>query len=1756
MACRVPGENNSPEQLWQSLLDKKDASGEIPPLRWEPYHRRDPRNPDILRQIPSRGYYIPDLDKFDSQFFGISPKEAEQMDPQQFLALEVTWEALESAGIRAKSLSGSDTAVFWGTNSDDYSKLLLEDLPNIEAWMGIGTAYCGIPNRISYHLNLKGPSTAVDAACASSLVAVHHGEQSILNGESKVAIVGGGNAICSPNLTRVLQKAGAISSDGRCRSFDDEACGYGRGEGAVAIVLKSLRHALNDGDHIQAVVKGTAVAQDGKTNGIMAPNAASQELVAQKALNMSGIDSRMVHFVEAHATSTAVGDPTEISALSNVYGKYRTPDNPCFIGSIKPNIGHLEAGAGGMGFLKAVLALRKGILPPQANLTTPNTQVDWAKSGLKIVHETSPWPESRDSRRAAICSYGYGGTVSHAVIEEFCSPSPVGFSVVDKIELRSDDQLLLLISAPHRSRLAVQARTLKHWLRSEGGKQEDLRSIAKTLAVRRDHHAYRAALVVDSHESAVDALESLEMESNHPWLAQNMVLGPETRKDVVWVFSGHGAQWTDMGKELVHNVIFLDAVNPLNDIVEAEIGVSPIHMLETGAFDGSDEIQILTYLIQIGISAVLDHRGVFPHAIIGHSVGEVAASAIAGAITREEGTRIVTRRARLYRKAMGQGAMLLVNKPYVQIEEELAGGTDIVAAIDSSPSTCVISGAKDAIKQATDNLEARGVKVFPVKTDIAFHSPSLGFLGEPLIGELADLAPAAPVIPLYSTSRLDPRSQLLRGPQYWVDNTLSPVRLTSAIDAAIADGYRIFLEISSHPLLSHSFSDTLANAKIEESAVIPTLVRNKPSEKQIMLAIAQLHCCGANVKWTAQLPGPWASGVPTTTWIHQPVLRQVETGILGTGLTHDPEKHTLVGRPIQVAGTDTTVFTTHLDNKSKPFPGSHPLHGTEIIPAACLLNTFFQATGANSIRSVVLRSPVAINAPRSVQVILEPREIRIMSRLIPGDGSSADEDCSSWVTHTTAQWVGDSVQPSAQPPTAVDIVAVRARIRSRLSNSFTVDYLNKVGVSSMGFPWAVKEHHGNNREMVARVDSAEHMNADDELPWDPSSWASILDAATSVGSTLFFEEPCLRMPAEIESVEIFSRDRAPRKAWLYVEKASDSELTSHVAICDDTGAVLARFTSMRFSEIEGTPGANGSVESLVHQITWPPVAPAEEPLPISRVVLLSNNRSLREAYASTLPKDTGRVIVDSVAALATYASQSSSQTLKESTAIVYIPDSVENITEIAAAVKQMTWELLEAVKLLVNRNIRSKLFVLTLQTGEAETPAALAHSSLLGLSRVLSNEHPDQFGGMIDTEEVIFPFHVCRYIRGADVVRIRDGVARTARLRRLPQERLRHAPTQQGSPLLPRANGTYLLTGGVGALGLAVAEFLVENGARRLVLISRRSLPPRKTWDSVVPEDNNSTHTIIGKFKALEDRGATVHAISLDITGYGAAEHLTTALNNLSLPKVLGVIHAAGALEDQAVLETTRDAFARVLAPKVRGALLLHELFPPGSVDFFVLFSSCGHLLGFPGQSSYGSGNAFLDQLAIHRWQRGDNAVAFQWTAWRGMGMGASTDFIAAELESRGITDITADEAFRAWRHLAKYNVNHGVVLRSRVLEEDDPLPHPILKDIAMRRARATNTNNGAVAGAVKPNIPNSGPELKVYLNTKVRGCVAHVLHLSDGDIDSKKALSDYGVDSVMMASVRRELQATLKVSVPPTLTWSHPTVGHLVDWFAERVGK
>lgn len=1720
-------------------MRKGDASGQIPEARWEPYRTRQQGNKEILLKTTSKGYFCEGLENFDAPFFGISPREAEQMDPQQRMALEAAWEALEHAGIPPQSLTGSDTAVFMGVNSDDYAKLLLEDLPNIEAWMGIGTAYCGVANRISYHLDLRGPSSAVDGACASSLVAIHHARQALLCSETSLALAGGVNALIGPGLTRVLDQAKAISADGRCRSFDDSAAGYGRGEGVGIVVLKRLNDAIADEDNVLAVLKGSAVGADGRTNGIMAPNQRAQEDVARKALKEASMSPKDVSYIEAHATSTPLGDPTETTAMANVYGSGTQRSEPCYIGSIKPNIGHLEAGAGVMGLIKATMVLQNKIVPPQANLETPNQKINFEELLLKPATEPVPYNSQGQPMKVAVASYGYGGTVSHAVLE---SPPNHRFLSNRLVSLLSPvDSSLLVLSAISQNRLKMSAAKLAGWLR--GHLDVELSSVAYTLAVKRGHHKHRIAVVADSNAEAADFLDAVAQARPKPNVFSGRAPSDSGSNGTVWVFSGHGAQWAGMGKAFLETApTFAKTIQLLEPIILKYMGFSVTEALQ-GKDDGAgDTAQVLTYVMQVGVASILKAAGVAPKACIGHSLGEIAAGAIAGAITIEEGAIICCVRARLFRLVAGLGGMIMVNIPAHQAAEEIASrnGNDISVAIESSPSSCVLSGTINAIKEVEVALKTKGVQVRTVKTDIAFHSQLMLSLATPLQeGLIGLLKPRVPSIALYSTSSPDPRANTSRDTEYWVDNMVKPVLLTSAILAASEDGYKNFLEISSHPIVTHSINETLMNADVSAN-VIPTLVRNQDSQKSLLLAIGKLHTLGDFVDFKKITGGSWIHDLPGTVWEHQPYWRKVSTPTASSATLHNPNVHVILGQRTPIVGTDHVIWQTHINRHTKPFPGNHPLHGAEIVPAAVLLNSFLEAAPGHHLHDVSLRVPVGVDPPRDVQVHLENHHLRIASKLSAEAASKFDD--SSWLVNTTTRIYEADLEPITD---GISISEIRQRVPKRLSDTFSIDYLANVGVSEMGFPWRVLEHFEAKDEMLAVVNADPTTEA--SFHFNGTSWASVLDAATSISSTLFYREPLLRMPTAIDRVKVLS-SRAPRISFIHVTKAT-GDYAADVKIYDENGVLMIDIQKLAFAGIEGNPISKKTDEAPVYKVAWPPAQLSEDPLQFRRVILVSTDMDIISKYKSQLdsrniqtelcsdPKSIERPSGDSV--------------------VVFVAECCSNIGDVYTASARNCQTLLALVKHALQTGWKSKIFALTQSAAYGTTYVALSQSALIGLARIIQSEEPEIFGGLIDLEDEGFPLQAIKYVRGTDIIRIEDTVARNARLRPLPQEVQEPKSKSKSFPIKP--NGTYLITGGLGALGLEIASWLAERGAKRLVLVSRRNLPPRRFW-SAHQEDPVIQHLL-----QIENTGASIYPVSVDMVHTDAASRLLSRLDTLALPPVLGVVHAAGTLANQTVLETTPEAFNSVIAPKILGALALDSLFPPRTLDFMVLFSSCGQLLGFTGQAAYASGNSFLDALATRRRAQGDrNTTSILWTSWRGLGMAASTRYIDAELAARGIADVSKEAAFRAWEQIAAREdiTDHAVVLRALPPDGSGILPHHILADIVPRLSSfhpSLPANSSAVSASASESVepePTSGPALEAYLLNKVTHCVAQTLGLDDETIDPHTALSELGMDSVMTVELRGQLQRALGVKVGPTLVWTCPTVGLLAKHFVGVKGN
>ena len=855
LGCRFPGDISSPEELWQFLSAGRSAVSEVPADRWAPFSGGSPDAAAALAETTRWGSFLTDLDEFDAEFFELSPREAAKMDPQQRLLLEVAWEALENAGIPPTSLRRTQTGVFAGACAADYAYLASSDLTEVDAWSNTGGALSIIANRLSYFLDLRGPSVTIDTACSSSLVALHLACQSLRAGDCDMAIAAGVNALLSPAIFRGFDQAGALSPTGSCHSFDAAADGFVRGEGCGVAILKRLSDALRDKNPVLAVVRGSAINQDGRSNGLMAPNPAAQMAVLRAAYSSAGIAPHEVDYVETHGTGTLLGDPIEARALGTVLGRGRTADAPLLIGAIKSNLGHLEAAAGIAGFIKAVLAVQRGAIPPNRGFETPNPHIQFDEMRLKVVAKEQDWPTRQHVRRAGVSAFGFGGANAHVVLEQ--SPEIAVHAPQAPTNETAVTSLVLTGKTPER--VASWAARLADWIDADGA-HVALADLAHTVNHHRVLHPVFATVCARDHGQAVTGLRALAAGQT-----TTGVVGPHEGPcgpGRVFVYSGQGSQWTGMGRRLLADEpAFAAAIAELDPDFIAQVGFSLHQVLSAGEpVTGIERIQPVLVGIQLALTELWRSYGVEPDAVIGHSMGEVTAAVVAGALSVADGLKVIATRSRLMSQLAGQGAMALVELDAQAAEELVAGEPELTVAVYASGRQTVLAGSPDRIEAVVADLQAADRLARIIDVDVASHHPIIAPVLPELRALLAGLQSARPQIPIITTTAGRENSATFDA-DYWCDNLRNPVRFTQAVTSA-AEQYTTFIEISPHPLLTYAITDTLAERHHHS---LGTLQRDADDSHEFHTSLNAAHT--SQPPPTPHRPEPHPH-VPNSPWHH------------------------------------------------------------------------------------------------------------------------------------------------------------------------------------------------------------------------------------------------------------------------------------------------------------------------------------------------------------------------------------------------------------------------------------------------------------------------------------------------------------------------------------------------------------------------------------------------------------------------------------------------------------------------------------------------------------------------------------------------------------------------------------------------------------------------------------------------------------------------------------------------------------------------
>ncbi len=904
MGCRFPGGANSPEAFWELLSRGKEAIVPVPSQRWDAEAYYD-ENPDLPNKTYARyGGFLDAVDQFDPQFFGMTPREAIALDPQQRLLLEVSWEALENAGIAPQKLTGTQTGVFVGIGLDDYAKRQIKQQIPIDAYTGSGNAFCFASGRLSYFLGLQGPSLAIDTACSTSLVTVHLACQSLRNRESNLALAGGVSLMLSPEVTLYLSKTRALSPDGRCKTFDKDANGYVRGEGCGMVVLKRFSDAISDGDNILGVIRGSAVNQDGPSSGLTVPNGSAQMAVIRQALENAKVKPEQISYLEAHGTGTALGDPIEVRGINNVLCKDRSTDNPLMVGSVKTNIGHLEIAAGMASLLKVILSLKNQEIPPHLHFKELNPDLAAAATALKIPTASLPWQRTEEPRRAGISAFGLSGTNAHIIIEE---PPQLSFnpSEVDR------PAHLLTLSAKSDDALDDLAQKWVNYL--EKNPQLNLADLAFSANTGRGQFNHRLAILAKSTLEAKDSLTAFTQKQ--PCLnVFSQAVAKSRQNKIAFLFTGQGSQYADMGRQLYETQpTFRHALEECDRLLQPYLEKSLLEVLysDSSLLDQTAYTQPALFAIEYALYKLWQSWGIKPDGVLGHSVGEYVSACVAGVYSLEEGIKLIAERGRLMQSLPQKGAMAAIFAPIETVKSVISPyGDQVEIATINSSENIVISGDQEAINQIKADLESQSIEVRLLKVSHAFHSGMM----QPILAEFkviaAKISYKTPQLDWISTVTGEEISQAVTE-DYWCQQVRQCVQFAPAIETLASQGYNLFIEIGSHPILTRLGQKTLANP---DYLWLSSLQRGQDDWQILLQSVAKLAVSGVNIDWNGfdkdyarlRLPLPTYAFQKQPYWltVEAPGLRPTQgtETVEGQDLHQSQERETLVApglRPTQ-----------------------------------------------------------------------------------------------------------------------------------------------------------------------------------------------------------------------------------------------------------------------------------------------------------------------------------------------------------------------------------------------------------------------------------------------------------------------------------------------------------------------------------------------------------------------------------------------------------------------------------------------------------------------------------------------------------------------------------------------------------------------------------------------------------------------------------------------------------------------------------------
>ena len=1784
MSCRFPGADDI-DTFWKNLVDGVESITffDDKDLINSGFSKSLVEKPDYVKASPM----LNDARGFDAEFFGYSARDAELMDPQHRQFLECAWEAFEIAGYDPTTYPGV-TGVYAGAAmntylmnnilpnkkdldpQDDFSVATLDSMGGFMMMVANDKDY--LTTRVSYKLNLSGPSVNVQTACSTGLVTVHMACQSLLSGETDLFLTGGASIQSPEHAGHLYQPGLIVSPDGHVRSFDAQARGTIFGSGVGAVLLKRLDDAIRDGDHIYAIVKGSAVNNDaGMKVGYMAPSSDGQAIAVAEAISVAGIDPDTIGFVEAHGTGTEIGDPIELDGLSQVFRTQTQATQFCALGSVKTNVGHLQITSGTAGFIKTALTLHHKVIPPMLNFNTPNPGLHIEQSPFFINTEAIEWKKGQHPRRAGVNSLGIGGTNAHAILEE--APDLPALNNPAERPLH----MLFLSARTEQALRQLAGRYARHFEAHPG---IDLANACHTANTGRKTFDYRIALTGATAAEMIDQLRLIESETVLPDTLEIYSSGKE-RNQVGFLFTGQGSQYINMGQDLYRSqTVFKQHLDECASLFEPVIGLNLIDLIYPSD-DQSDKInqtglaQPALFAIEYALAKLWQSWGVTPDYVMGHSLGEYAAACIAGVFSLEDAIRLVAARANLMQSLEQTGEMWAVSASVSTVRSHFTGdiAQKVSIAADNGPENVVVSGERNAMLSLVESLNAQGIRTQKLNTSHAFHSS----LMEPMLDDFERVAQTiayeAPKIKLISNLTGTLASDEITMPQYWRQHIRQSVKFRSGIEHMAEQGCNIFIEIGPRPTLIGMGSQCVAGEQIWLASI-------KPAQNNWLTALPSLARTTVRIRpdlkgldhgyQRRKVPLPTYPFQHKPYWMQAPKQSPVST-IRSVGSDN------LLGNKLRLPGLTASVFENQFNTEAFPFLHDHLIASSTVVSGASYVammldavHHLFQAQPM-SVSNIHFPTPLMIekDETKTVQLVIEPNGDTRHTAQIISFSSDAAQDQPWTAQHAQA----DLVHIHESSANAIDLNAIKNNCHHSINVDEFYSMLSSRKINlGPSYKWITSIVRGD-KEALGTLDepvSRSGLRSDQLHP-------GLLDAGFSLLLAMDMHAADeVWLPFAIEQVrQLVRSEEIPTAVYMKLRDASNDEhAIADVVFCDSDGVAMIELKGLQARRADlskFSPDQSGNVAKLLYEEHWVelPAAQtvAQEPNDAPWLVFVDKGHTGSELVSYIQQQGQSCLTVSTNETTSTLGNDKLGLALTDISNNQPLIDFVKHATNGTNVLRGIIhlWSLDErsmddqsvAHQKLSGASILNVIQAClkgswTIQTriglitrgvkvldSDKHLPS-IQQAPAWGIGLTLGLEHPELNATCVDlpdakeANEVSSLFNSLNTLDAEYRISIRQG-HRYA-------ERLRHAKSTTTDQTSIHDECTYLITGGTGGLGLLTAAWLIIQGARHITLLSR-SAPSIQVLETI---------------DTLRTLKVDIRHMQVDIADKTAMQKSLSVIET-DMPPLKGILHCAGVLDDHLLIDQTWKNFTHVYSAKIDGSWNLHQLTDHLDLDFFVLFSSAASLLGNQGQANYAAANMFMNSLATYRKMIGKKATSIHWGPWAEVGMAQSDQQITRHLSSLGFTALTPESGLAAlslclngrneniavidcaWQKYIQSAESSGKYLSSLISSSPDQ---------GVQRKHSANDQN-----FVKE-LQHADHKQKVDLIKKVViEIVQNILGLkSTENIPLEVPMTDQGFDSLMAVQLTNAIGRRLDQRLPVSLIFNAPTVNAMSEALASMI--